>query len=49
MAFSYAVLPFTFKGKTKFAQISNYIYYDRISESSQNLAWKAVAKAFHQK
>jgi hypothetical protein len=32
MAFSYAVLPFTFKGKTKFPQASNYIYYDQISE-----------------
>ncbi|KAH8790775.1 hypothetical protein BGZ57DRAFT_27118 [Hyaloscypha finlandica] len=30
-AFSYAVLPFTFKGKTKFPQTSNYIYYDQVS------------------
>jgi hypothetical protein len=32
MAFSYAVLPFTFKGKTKFPQTSNYIYYDQVSD-----------------
>jgi hypothetical protein len=31
MAFSYAVLPFTFKGKAKFPQPSNYIYYDQPS------------------
>ncbi len=31
MAFSYAVLPFTFKGKTKFPQAIDYTYYDHFS------------------
>ena len=35
MAFSYAVLPFTFKGKTSFPQPTNYLYYDQVSLGSR--------------
>jgi hypothetical protein len=44
MAFSYAVLPFTFKGKTKFPQTSNYIYYDQVSDepSESSMAEKST-------
>lgn len=32
MAFSYAVLPFTYRGKAQFPQPSNYYYYDQIDD-----------------
>ncbi|KAH6720783.1 hypothetical protein BKA61DRAFT_595567, partial [Leptodontidium sp. MPI-SDFR-AT-0119] len=38
MAFSYAALPFAFKGKTKFPQPSNYTYYDHFSGEDVNVS-----------